>query len=163
MERDAPLSTPGHDVGLDAADGRVVRSVGLACDRDRAWQLVASADGLGRWLGGDVRLDARVGGVLGVRDEDGTLRIGHVVEVDHGRSLTFDWAPAGDSAARSMVELRVEADVAGGSRVTVVERLSGGGIASWLDAGAAWDDRLRGLEIDSLVRGPLATAAAPAI
>ncbi len=157
MERDAAL-TPD----LDGAGDTVVRSVTVDCDVTRAWTLISTADGLARWLGDDVRLDPRVGGALGVRDDDGTDRIGRVVDAEEGRSLTFEWAPVGDSAARSTVTLVVDGDD-DGARVTVVERPTGGARAACLDAGAAWDDRLLGLELDVLARGPLGAVAAPAL
>ena len=163
MERDA-THLPDPD---DTAGGDVVRSVDLDCDADRAWALVATEDGLGRWLGGDVRLDPTVGGALGVRDDDGTVRVGRVLAAEEGRSLTFEWAPVGDRAARTTVTLTVEGpDPDGGgpggtSRVTVVERPAGGArVAACLDAGAAWDQRLLGLELDVLAHGRLAVAPA---
>ncbi len=141
----------------------VTRAVALGCDRDRAWSLIATAEGWARWLGSDVRLDPEVGGAIGLRDDDGAARVGRVVAAEHGRSLTFEWSPVGDAATRSTITLTLDDDEDGASRLTVVERPGGGGRASWLDAGAAWDARLVALEVDVALAGPLAGVTAPAL
>ena len=133
---------------------RVVRSVRLDVDRDAAWDLVGTRDGLARWLGGDVVLDPSAGAALRVRDDDGTERVGRVVEVDVGRTLSFEWAT--DEGAASTVTVTVTDD-GDGSRVTVVEEPAGGSVAACLDTGAAWDHRMLHLEV-----GALSLRAAPA-
>ncbi|QYG94742.1 SRPBCC domain-containing protein [Iamia sp. SCSIO 61187] len=126
---------------------RVVRSVHLDLDRDAAWRLVGTADGLARWLGADVHLDPAAGAALRVRDDDGVERHGRVVEVDEGRSLAFEWAT--DEGTPSSVTFTVDDD-GDGSRVTVVEEHAGGSMAACLDAGAAWDHRMLHLEVGAL-------------
>ena len=133
---------------------RVVRSVRLDLDRDAAWRLVGTTDGLARWLGADVHLDPSAGAALRVRDDDGVERRGRVVEVDDGRSLAFEWGT--DDGTSSTVTLTVDDD-GDGSRVTVVEEHAGGSMAACLDAGAAWDHRMLHLEV-----GALALRRAPA-
>lgn len=142
---------------------RVVRSVGLDCDLDAAWRLVATPEGLDRWMGTDIRLDPVVGGSLGVHEHSGAVRSGRVVEVDPGRTLAFEWAEVGDAASRSTVTITVEEVGEGSSRVTVEERRAGGAVASCLDAGAAWDDRLMALELDVARAGPLGRSLAPVV
>lgn len=131
---------------------RVVRSVRLDLSQEAAWDLVGTEAGLARWLGGDVRLDPSAGAALHVVDDDGVERAGRVLDVDEGRSLTFEWADA--SGAASTVTFTVEGDDDGGSRVTVVEEPTGGTVAACLDAGAAWDHRMLHLELGSLALVP---------
>lgn len=164
MDALSPLSSSPRDDG-DPAPGSdaVVRRVALGCDREEAWSLIATAEGLERWLGREVRLEPVAGGRLGLRDDGGALRIGQVVAVDEGRSLTFEWAEAGDAAARSTVSLTLDEGDDGTTQVTVEERASGGRVAACADAGAAWDDRLLALELDVVVAGPLGLVLAPAL
>lgn len=152
---DLSRSEPASDVDPAGEPTTVVRSVDLDCELDVAWGLVATAEGLDRWLGTDARLDPVAGGIVGVRDDGGALRTGRVVEVDEGRSLVFEWAEVGDAASRSTVTLTVEGDGDGTSRVTVEERRAGGLVACCADAGSDWDGRLLSLELDVLVAGPL--------
>jgi uncharacterized protein YndB with AHSA1/START domain len=132
---------------MEMIPARVVRSVRLDVDRDTAWGLVGTQDGLARWLGGDVVLDPTAGEALRVRGDDGVERVGRVVEVEAGRTLAFEWAP--DDGAASTVTFTVEDD-GDGSRVTVVEEHAGGSIAACLDAGEAWDHRMLHLEVGAL-------------
>ncbi len=133
---------------------RVVRTVRLDVDRGTAWDLVGTQEGLARWFGGEVELDPSAGAALRVTDDDGVERVGRVVDVDAGRTLSFEWAT--DDGAASSVTFTVEED-GDGSRVTVVEEPAGGSIAACLDAGVAWDHRMLHLEV-----GVLALRAAPA-
>jgi len=130
---------------------RVVRSVRLDVDRDAAWSLVGTQDGLARWLGGDVVLDPSTGAALRVRDDDGVERVGRVVEVEAGRTLAFEWAT--DDGEASTVTFTVEDD-GDGSRVTVVEEPAGGSIAACMDAGEAWEHRMLHLEVGALSLRP---------
>lgn len=139
---------------MEMIPDRVVRSVRLDVDREAAWELVGTRDGLARWLGGDVELDPTAGAALRVRDDEGVERVGTVVEVDDGRALTFEWS--GDDGTASTVTFTVTDD-GDGSRVTVTEEPSGGSIAACADAGAVWDHRLLHLEV-----GALALRSAPA-
>lgn len=164
---DAPSSPTADLLAAGPADDRpddagaaVRRRIGLDVDPDAAWELVGTADGLARWLGAEVELDATVGGALRVVDHDGTVRVGRVHEVDVGRRLSFEWA---DGEGRtSTVDLTVDGDGDGASRVTVVETaVAGGRLCARLDAGAseAWDERTFALEVAGLDRGLLIGAA----
>lgn len=138
---------------------RVVRSVRLDLDRDAAWDLVGTQDGLARWLGGDVVLDPTVGAALRVRDDEGVERVGRVLEVDTGSTLTFEWATEDGTA--STVTFTVEDD-GEGSRVTVAEEPAGGSIAACIDAGEAWDNRMLHLETGALMLRAAPAFAVPA-
>lgn len=155
---------------METAPVRVTRTVHLDVDRDTAWRLIGTQDGLARWLGGDVVLDPTEGAALRVVGDDGATRTGRVLSVDEGRSLTFEWGDGDDE--RSTVTLTVEgveavegadgADGAlGASRVTVVEQRAGGSVAACADAGAAWDDRLVHLELGALVAVPAFAGGGP--
>lgn len=136
---------------------RVVRTVRLAVDRDTAWGLVGTQDGLARWLGGDVVLDPSAGAALRVRDDDGVERVGRVIEVEPGRTLSFEWAT--DDGDASTVTFTVDGD-GDESRVTVVEEPAGGSVTACADAGAAWDHRMLHLELGALALRELPAFAA---
>ena len=88
-------------------------------------------------------------------DED--LHLSGLDRVDDGRSVGFTWWVDGSEERASEVVLTVTDTDGGGCRVDVVERFVGatGAAAascSVLDAGAAWDQRLVGLELGTLLR-----------
>jgi uncharacterized protein YndB with AHSA1/START domain len=121
----------------------VHRAVVLPVSREHAWRAVTDPDQLACWLADEVELDARAGGAVQVRWDDGSARVGVVDELTEHRRIAFRWwavdadgdggDDAGDRAARvlaggsdddaageSLVELTLD-DVEGGTRVSVVE------------------------------------------
>ena len=166
---DLPASACSAEAVPDAdGDGGIAvrRHIGLDLDRDAAWELVGTADGLARWLGAEVALDPSEGGTLRVVEHDGTVRTGVVRGVEHGRRLSFEWTDV--DGRTSTVDLTVDDAGDGTSRVSVVETaVAGGRTCARLDAGAAeaWDDRLLALEVAGLDRTLLVGAAvgAPAV
>jgi len=158
MNHVPPSDRPTSLAAVDPVE--VVRSVVLGVSVDDAWELVGTEDGLARWLGADVCLVPEPGGAMAVRDDDGTERRGRVLDVQPGRTLTFEWEPGDGDDERSSVTFTVDEADGGAARVTVVESRAGGRVAACLDAGAAWDQRLLGLELDVLAGvSPLALAA----
>ncbi len=134
------------------------RHIGLDVDRDAAWELIGTADGLARWLGAEVELDPSEGGALRVVEHDGTVRTGVVRDVDRGRRLSFEWTDV--DGRTSTVDLTVDDAGDGTSRVSVVETaVAGGRMCARLDAGGTWDDRLLVLEVAGLDRTLLVGAA----
>jgi uncharacterized protein YndB with AHSA1/START domain len=138
----------------------VTREVVLDTTADDLWTLLTDPTELGSWLGEEVRLDPRPGGAAQVLDVNGTVRRGRVLEADEGRRLGFTWWPEDDEALASTVSFTLTEED-GRTRLTVVETLpsrtvpTAGGAAracARSDAGAAWDDRLFGLEARLLCR-----------
>src|SRR3954454_19675050 len=74
--------------------GAVRRETVLDAPRDAVWELVASPEGLERWLADDVELDAVAPGEGGSdSDEDGAVRLVTVEEVQDGRRVALSWCP----------------------------------------------------------------------
>lgn len=95
-------------------DVTVERSVVLDAPVEEAWRAVTDPDELAAWMGGEVELDLRPGGVgvfhLGPDGDHSAL----VTEVDPGRRLAMLWWPLdGGDRGPSSVEL-VLAPVADG-------------------------------------------------
>jgi len=143
----------------------VRREVILDATADELWDLLTDPAELGGWLGDEVRLDPTPGGAASVLTDDGTVRHGRVVEAEAGRRLGFTWWPEDDERMASTVRFTIDQE-GGRTRLTVVETLpepsatlrNGSGrngaakACSLADAGAAWDDRLLGLEVRILAR-----------
>lgn len=142
---------------IDDLPSTVTRSVDLDAGVEQAWDLVGTTGGLAAWLGHDVEADLAPGGVLSLRDADGTPRTGTVTEVRPGEALTFRWAAEGEE---STVTIRVDERDGGGSRVTVTEVAAGARALACAEVGAAWDQRLLGLELGALVAVPAFAAVA---
>lgn len=150
---------------VEPAPATVTRSVDLDLDADATWRLVGTAAGLASWLGRDVEADLDPGGALRLLDDDGTVRIGAVADVQPGRSLSFRWAVDGDGdETTSEVTIHVTGEDGGRTRVTVTETLApataGGRTMACADAGTAWDGRLLGLELGALTAAPAFAALA---
>ena len=110
---------------------RVTRDVVLTVDTAVAWELLTDPEELVAWLG---------------------ARPFTVDHVDKGRELGFVWSD--HHGVESRVVITVDEDTLG-SKVTVTEtRASVGGGVRRLDVGSAWDGRLLGLELRSLLREP---------
>jgi len=147
----------------DGSEEAVTRSVVLDVEPEQAWRMIGTEEGLAQWLGAEVTAAPEAGGALRLVDDDGVERRGRILDVEHGRRLRFTWSPADgddDLGEASTVTLSLDRTPAGATRVTVVEARSGGRVAACLDAGAAWDQRLVGLELGALVgRSALVGAA----
>jgi len=132
----------------------VTREVVLDTTADELWTLLTDPTELGDWLGDEVRFDPTPGGAASVVD-GGTVRHGRVLEAERGRRLGFTWWPADDETAASTVSFTL-AEEEGRTRLTVVETIPApqgtAKACSLVDAGAAWDDRLLGLEVRLLTR-----------
>jgi uncharacterized protein YndB with AHSA1/START domain len=138
----------------------VTREVVLDTTADDLWTLLTDPVELGSWLGDEVQLDPTPGGAARVLDGNGTVRRGRVLEAQEGRRLGFTWWPSDDEALASTVSFTLTEED-GRTRLTVVETLptpsrpTSTGAASACtvaDAGAAWDDRLLGLEVRIVCR-----------
>ncbi|HEX5467095.1 MAG TPA: SRPBCC domain-containing protein, partial [Candidatus Limnocylindrales bacterium] len=68
---------------------RVELQAELDVARDRVWPLLASAEGLGRWLDG-AELDVRVGGALRLRLLEAVVT-GTVVALDAPQHISLTW------------------------------------------------------------------------
>jgi uncharacterized protein YndB with AHSA1/START domain len=89
----------------------------LECTTDRAWRALTDAGELGKWLGEDVRLDLRPGGVLSLRSGIPVLDGAHAVDaIEPGRLLALRWNAGGHEGR---VAFRLE-EHAGLCRVTIV-------------------------------------------
>jgi uncharacterized protein YndB with AHSA1/START domain len=106
---------------------RIERSLVLAVGREEAWAALSTPDRLSRWFAPCLELELRPGGRATFVD-DGEVRRALVEEVEPGRRLAFRWLPAPHLAPwqapdepRTRVELTLEEDPAGGTRLTVVE------------------------------------------
>ena len=129
------------------------RSLVLPTYVERAWEAIASAEGLAAWLGDEVDLAAVLPGAAGAVVDGGVARRVVVTGVEEGRLVRFAWWDEAAPELASTVELRVEAE-GDGSRVTVTEQVLGAAKASvavasvddlHLDVGAPWDRRLHAL------------------
>lgn len=142
---------------------RVTRSVHLDAPAADVWAAVGRVDGLGTWLGTDIRADhdtVAAGRTATVTDRDGTVRRLVVTEVDEGRSVGFVWwdQDRPDRASTVTVTLAggTDGDDGDGTTVTVTETLDPAAAATGLDArasvrgaadavAAGWDVRLANL------------------
>ncbi len=118
----------------------VVRSVVLAADRAAVWRAISSDDGLAGWLAESATVDVRPGGEGTVRFAGGHERRVRVDEVEPGASIAFRWAPGTMPDAETRVELRLEDEEDGATRITVVETgfAASGSQARGRAAAAAW-------------------------
>lgn len=100
----------------------VEREIEVAAGPEEVWELLATEEGLARWLADEVELDAEPGGRAVFRYADGEERRGVVEAVEDGVRLALRWRRAGE-ASESRVELTVVADAldAERSRLRVVE------------------------------------------
>ena len=127
---------------------QVERQRVLDASPEDVWHALTDESLLSEWLAADVEFDPEPGADLSLVVA-GEERRGCVLDVEEQRSLTFTWARAGE--APSEVRFTLEPAVSG-TRVTVVERASGGPMAM---AGERWTSRLHSLE---LVLGALVLA-----
>ena len=106
----------------------VEREVMIPAPAGEVWPALTHSDEISAWFGAVAEIDARPGGRGVFRWPDGTERRVVVEAVEPARRLAFRWLPFQRTAAGEIVALpstRVEItldDVAGGTRVRVVER-----------------------------------------
>jgi uncharacterized protein YndB with AHSA1/START domain len=88
---------------------QVERSVVLEAPASKVWELLVDDGELSGWMGADVEIDARSGGRVRVRDEDGERR-GTVEVFEPERELAFRvWSPPSEAGMEgSRVELTLE-------------------------------------------------------
>jgi uncharacterized protein YndB with AHSA1/START domain len=118
----------------------VVRSVVLAADREAVWRAISSDDGLAGWLAESAAVDVRPGGEGTVRFAGGHERRVRVDAVEVGDSIAFRWSPDAMPEAETRVELRLDDEQDGTTRITVVESgfAAAGPRASGRAAASAW-------------------------
>jgi uncharacterized protein YndB with AHSA1/START domain len=100
----------------------VERAIEVDADVQAVWDTLTDVDGLDGWLGDRVDLDLRPGGCGRVVDDEGVAREVLVTAVEPGHRLAWHWWS--DEGELSTVDITV-APVPGGSRVSVVETLTG--------------------------------------
>jgi uncharacterized protein YndB with AHSA1/START domain len=114
------MTQPPHDRPVAAPDlleGAVRRERLLPAAREDAWTMLATPEGLERWLAEDVDVELRPG-ARGRMTVDGRERDVEIEEVVPGRRLSLTWS--GDGKEPALVELTLD-DAPGGTRVVVVE------------------------------------------
>lgn len=118
---------------MELEDARsVTREEELEASPEEVWRALTDESILRLWLGEEVELDARPGGVVRVRD-DGEERSGRVEDVDEPRRLAFTWAREGELPALVEFEL---APTDSGTKLSVTETAPRG-VPIHL-AGAGW-------------------------
>jgi uncharacterized protein YndB with AHSA1/START domain len=129
----------------------VVRTIEIAAPPSRVWRLLASQDGLRRWLPPDLTIDLRVGGAYTMTGPDGTTAIsGTVLELVPEGRLVLSWMEDGSGwthPGRLVIDL---APIAGGTRVSLAhDGFAGIGTPGWAQTYEAYErgaDRHRVLE-----------------
>lgn len=102
--------------GLDGGASRHVRDLDLPIDA--AWPLIATRDGLERWLGDTVDLEVEPGASGTIRDGD-ELLLAEVESIEQGRRVSLRWWSA-ERGAR-VVDLTIEPSDTERTRLVVVE------------------------------------------
>jgi uncharacterized protein YndB with AHSA1/START domain len=103
--------------------GTVERSIDLDVSAEELWELVTEPSELEGWLGEEVDIDVRPGGLGRVVDHGVERRV-VVEQVDDGRRFSYVWWPEGSPGEVSRVEL-VVLPAATGSRLVVTETTHG--------------------------------------
>ena len=98
----------------------VTREVVLPSRPDEAWEALTDPEQLEEWFANEVELELEPGGAGLFRWADGETRVATVEEVEQGRRFAFRWADE-DGGDASRVELVLEEDEEGGTRVVVTE------------------------------------------
>ena len=126
----------------------VTREVVVDASPAELWRLVTDEAELATWMADSVRLDPRPGGLARFSDGD-DVRVGRVERVEEERRLDLVWWPE-EGGPISEVSFSVER-VEEGTRLVVVERITGGVSLRGRSVASMWDDRLLGLELRCLV------------
>src|SRR3546814_16032724 len=101
--------------------GRNERVVHHPAGTEEGWVLLARPDDIGRWVGGEVSVDAVPGTVGELVETDGGRRRVAVDDVELGARITWRWWHDDAPESASGVEITL-VPVDGGTRVTVVEQ-----------------------------------------
>lgn len=104
-------SAPGPDTAVE-------QSTEIDADVDEVWEVLTDPDALGRWLGTEVAVDLRPGGVGHVVDPDGTVRQVLVTDVDEANRVAWHWWE--DGGPLTSVEITLT-PTPSGTRVDVQE------------------------------------------
>ena len=103
---------------------RIERTVELAHPREKVWQALTTAEGLGTWFGDDsASIDLRPGGQAQMRWDGGYHNDLRVERVEEPTVFAFTWQIKGlpeDDPRRTYVEFTLE-PAGDGTRLTVVE------------------------------------------
>jgi uncharacterized protein YndB with AHSA1/START domain len=99
-------------------DTAVEQSHEIEADVDEVWEVLTDPDALGRWLGTEVDLDLRPGGVGHVVDPDGTVRQVLVTDVEEATRVAWHWWE--DDGPLTSVEITLS-PTPSGTRVDVHE------------------------------------------
>jgi uncharacterized protein YndB with AHSA1/START domain len=106
---------------------RIVRDVLIAAPVERVWDLITSADHVGRWFGNaGAEIDLRPGGALSLHWSDFGSFHGRVEAVEPPHRVAYRWLSARESRAEptpansTLIEFTLAAE-GDGTRVAVVE------------------------------------------
>ena len=110
------MSTPSPST--PAPNTTVEQSTEIDADVDEVWEVITDPDALSRWLGREVDLEVRPGGVGRVIDPDGTVRQVLVTEVDEAARVAWHWWE--DDGPLTSVEITLS-PTPSGTRVDVQE------------------------------------------
>jgi uncharacterized protein YndB with AHSA1/START domain len=118
----------------------IERDVAVDLPLDELWDLIGTAEGWQQWLVDDAAV-AVLPGELGEVVDDGVRRSVGVIDVEHGRSVTFRWSEVDGDDDVSLVTLRIVEDD-DGPRLRVTEHWAASACAECpLRAGGRWDLR----------------------
>jgi len=102
---------------------RIERTLELTHPRERVWQALTTAEGLGTWFGNAADIDLRVGGKVKLKWDSGDTATLTIERVEPPRVFGYTWSimglPEGDPR-RTYVEFTLE-PTAKGTTLTVVE------------------------------------------
>jgi uncharacterized protein YndB with AHSA1/START domain len=121
---------------------QVRREIVLEAPVEDVWEALTDPEQLAEWFANEVELDVREGGEGRFRWADGETREASIDTVEPPRRLGFTWAEPGEDASR--VELTLEEDGGGATRLTVVESAPEGA-ADW-----SWALSLRAAALPAL-------------
>jgi uncharacterized protein YndB with AHSA1/START domain len=119
----------------------VVRTIDIPAPPSGVWRLLATQQGLRRWIAPDLEIDLRVGGAYRMLGTDGQTRIsGTVLELVPEGRLVLSWLEEGAGwvhPARLVVNL---APTASGTRVELVhDGFAGIGKPAWERTAEAYE------------------------
>jgi uncharacterized protein YndB with AHSA1/START domain len=105
---------------------RIERDVLIAAPVERVWELITSAEHLGRWFGNaGAEIDLRPGGTLTLSWNEYPAAHGRVETVEPPHHFSYRWLTSGDAQEATpgnstLVEFMLAAE-GGGTRVALVE------------------------------------------